>query len=215
VTVVGIARDIRFAELSGRREPYLYGSLPQVSGTLGLEPVSIAVRASGDMDRIHAAIRREARALDERVPVIGPGSLDDLVAAILLPQRVGATLLGLFGGLTLILAAVGVYGIVATAVGRRTREIGIRVALGARPGQVVGMVLRQSLGVVVAGVAVGLVLALAAAKGIASLLFAVGPTDPPTFAATALALIAAGLVASYGPARRATRVDPTEALRHE
>ncbi|MDQ3949499.1 MAG: ABC transporter permease [Gemmatimonadota bacterium] len=215
ITVVGVARDIRFAELTGRPEPYLYGPLPQIISTLGLEPVSLAVRASGDLDRVHAAIRREVRVLDTRVPIIEQRSLDDLVAAVLLPQRIGATLLSLFGALTLVLAAVGVYGVLASVVGRRTREIGIRVALGARPAQVVAMVLRQSFAVVAGGVVAGLVLALAAAKGIASLLFGVGPTDPLTFAATAAALVAVGLAASYVPARRATRVNPTEALRHE
>ncbi|MFN2563476.1 MAG: ADOP family duplicated permease [Gemmatimonadaceae bacterium] len=215
ITVVGVARDIRFMELRGRPEPYLYGSLPQIINTLGLEPVSLAVRASGDLDRIHAAIRREVRALDERVPIIDPRSLEDQLAMVLLPQRVGAMLLGLFGVLTLVLAAVGVYGVLASVVGRRTREIGIRVALGARPGQVVGMVLRQSLGVVAAGVVIGIVLALSAAKAIASLLFGVAPADLPTFAATAGALVAVALAASYLPARRAARVNPTEALRHE
>jgi predicted permease len=215
IIVVGVARDIRFMDLAGRPEPYLYGSLPQIISTLGLERVSIAVRASGDLDRVHAAIGREVRVLDERVPVIEPRSLDDLVAAVLLPQRIGATLLSLFGILTLVLAGVGVYGVLASVVGRRTREIGIRVALGARPAQVVAMVLRQSFAVVAGGVVVGLILAIAATKGIASLLFGVGPTDPLTFAATAAALIAVGLAASYVPARRATRVNPTEALRHE
>jgi predicted permease len=215
IVVVGVARDIRFMDLAGPPEPYLYGSLPQIISTLGLEPVSLAVRASGNLDRVHAAIRREVRALDERVPIIEPRSLDGLVAAVLLPQRVGATLLSLFGILTLVLAGVGVYGVLASVVGRRTREIGIRVALGARPGQVVAMVLRQSLAVVASGVVLGLILALAAAKGIANLLFGVGPTDPITFAATAAALAAVGMAASYVPARRATRVNPTEALRHE
>lgn len=215
ITVVGVARDIRFMDLSGRPEPYLYGSLPQIISTLGLEPVSLAVRASGGLDRVHAAIRREVRALDERVPIIEPRSLDDLVGAVLLPQRIGATLLSLFGVLTLVLAAVGVYGVLASLVGRRTREIGIRVALGARPAEVVALVLRQSFALVAGGVVVGLFLALVAAKAIASLLFGVGPTDPITFAATAAALVAVGLAASYVPARRATRVNPTEALRHE
>jgi predicted permease len=215
ITVVGVARDIRFADLVGRTGPFLYGALPQVMGTLGLEPVSLAVRATRDLGRVHEAIRAEARAIDARVPVIEPRSLDDQIAAVLLPQRVGATLLTLFGALTLILAAVGVYGVLASAVARRTREIGIRVALGARPGHVVAMVLRQSLAVVAAGIAIGLLLALGAARGIGSLLVGVRPGDPITFALTAAALVAVGIAASYAPARRATRVNPTEALRQE
>jgi putative ABC transport system permease protein len=128
---------------------------------------------------------------------------------------VGAMLLTLFGALTLVLAAVGVYGVLASVVGRRTREIGIRVALGARPGQVVAMVLRQSVGVIAAGLVAGLLLALAASRAIAGLLFDVGPTDPVTFCRHRGDARRRRTRGELRPARRATRVNPTEALRHE
>jgi putative ABC transport system permease protein len=142
-------------------------------------------------------------------------TMEQRVADSLAQPRVSVTLLTVFAAVALALAAVGIYGVVSYAVTQRTREIGIRMALGARQGDVLRLVVRQGMLPAVAGVALGLAGALAATRAMASLLYGVGAADPLTFAVVALFLATVALVATYVPARRATRVAPTEALRYE
>jgi putative ABC transport system permease protein len=153
--------------------------------------------------------------LDPELPVARLQTLDAIVARSVSEPRFYMLLLGAFAAMAVSLAALGIFGVMSHAVVQRRREIGVRVALGANPRDVLGMVLRQALLLALAGVGLGLLGALAFSRVIASLLFRLSPTDPTTLAAVALALTAVALLASYVPARRATRVDPLSALRSE
>jgi putative ABC transport system permease protein len=141
--------------------------------------------------------------------------MTDHLGVSLLPARLAASVLGLFGVVALILAAVGIYGVMDQAVRQRTRELGVRVALGARPADLLSMVLAQSMRVAVAGLAIGLLAALGLSRLVASLLYGIGATDPETFVATPALLATVAMLASYVPARWAMKVDPMVALRHE
>ena len=176
--------------------------------------MTLYVRASGDPAGLLAAVRREVQALDPNLPLPALQTVRDSVASALWPARMGAVLLATFAGLALVLASVGVYGVVSFGVAQRTREIGLRMALGAGAASVQGMVLKQGLRLVAAGLATGLVLALAAARFLESLLFGVSGRDPLTFAVVPLVLAGVALLACLLPARRAMRLDPIAALRH-
>ena len=215
VTVVGVARDAGYVELGEERRPFVYLPIAQAPGDVMANQLAVLVRATGRPADAVPLLRDAARALDRDVPVLEAGTFDGMLAQLLLPQRLAATLLGLFGALTLLLAAVGVYGVIAYAVGQRTREIGIRVALGASRRRVLGDILGRGAWLVAAGVAIGLLLAVAAGRVVAAFLFGVGATDPWAFGGSALVLGAVALIATYLPARRASRVDPATALRAE
>ena len=185
------------------------------SGQMYHPTLSLVVRARGAVGPTLADVRREARALDPRALVVRFQSVRAALADAIALERMGAKLLSLFGLLALTLAAVGIYGVVSFAVTERTREMGVRMALGAARAEILRLMLARSLRPVVAGIAAGAVAALALGRFVASLLFGVAPGDPATFAAVAVALLAVALLASYVPARRATRVDPVAALRAE
>jgi ABC-type antimicrobial peptide transport system permease subunit len=153
--------------------------------------------------------------MNPNLPIVQSQTLEDYAALTLVPQRVAASVSGSLGIVGLLLAAIGIYGVTAYMVSSRTREIGIRVALGARRGDVVRMVLRQGMMLALAGMAIGLVLAAGASRLLGSLLFGIGPTDPIAFGGSALLFCLIGLIACYVPARRATAVDAMEALRYE
>ncbi|HEX2189802.1 MAG TPA: ADOP family duplicated permease, partial [Longimicrobiaceae bacterium] len=209
--VVGVARDGKYERYGEEEVAYAYLPFAQVGGT----EMTVHVRARGEPAAALAALRRELRALDPDVALGLPSGLAALIDLSLFPQRVAATLIGAFGLLGLLLAAVGLYGVLAYHVAQRTREIGVRMALGARAADVVRMVARQGLALVGAGIAAGLLLALAATRLLAGFLYGVGASDPATFAGVTLLLAAVALPAAYLPARRATRVDPMIALRSE
>ncbi|HEV7518169.1 MAG TPA: FtsX-like permease family protein, partial [Thermoanaerobaculia bacterium] len=172
------------------------------SGTLGARAAATALRAA-------------VRQVDPEQAVARIETLDELLAGSAAKTRFVLALLSLFAGLALLLAAVGLYGVMSWSVGERTHEIGIRMALGARRGEVLGMVVRQGAGLILVGVGSGLLLAWALARLIARLLFTVSPTDPVTFAAVPLVLAAVAFAATWLPAQRATRVDPLVALKAE
>jgi predicted permease len=214
-TIVGVAHDIAYHELREKPRPFVYRVMAQRIASDGLGPVSLAVRSAGEPSLVEGVIARALADVGHDVPAYDFGSFEDRSGHAVLAQRAGASLLGVFGLLALAIATVGAYGVVAFAVGQRTREIGIRMALGARAGDVVRMVLAESLRYVVAGIVLGLALAAVASRALAAFLVDVSPTDAATYAAMSLALVAAGLVAALVPARRASRIDPARTLKAE
>jgi ABC-type antimicrobial peptide transport system permease subunit len=177
--------------------------------------VFLVVRTTSDPLGLAAPVRNEIRQMDANLPVADIRTMEDVVSTALATPRLTGFLLGTFAAIALALAAVGIYGVLAYLVSQRTHEIGIRLAIGANRGQVLGMILRQGMTLALAGVAFGVTAALALTRLMQSLLYQVTATDPVTYVAVPLALLAVTLVASYLPALRATRVSPTVALRME
>jgi predicted permease len=210
--IVGLVRDILHDGLRTSAKPTVY--VPFRDGEVRFDPTWL-VRTPAPPGALLPAIRRELSRLDPEVALVEPRTLRERVDDSIFLDRMIATLSGFFGGLALLLAAIGIYGVMAYAVSRRTAEIGLRIALGAAPGKIRWMVLRDGLLLVALGVAIGLPLALAAGRMAASLLYGVGPNDPLTLTMTITVLLAAGVLAAFLPARRAAAVQPMEALRHE
>ena len=208
IEVVGLARDGKYVSISESPRPYVF--YPQLQNPDG---VMLLVRTSGEPMRMLEAVRREVAGVAPDWMMERPTTLNAHIGASLLPQRIAASLLGVFGVVALLLAAVGLYGVVAFAVAQRTREIGIRVALGAPSGDVLKLMLRQGMKLAGLGLLIGLPLAAGAAKLISSFLLGAGAADPFVFVIAAVALGAVTAIASYIPARRASRVDPMVALR--
>jgi putative ABC transport system permease protein len=209
--IVGIVGDVK--SLTSQPEP-----VPEVYRSYWQWPMQnpkLFVRATGEPATLTAAIRREAKAVIPNLPQPNIRLLTDYVGESIAQPRFQATLLTLFGALALLLAACGIYGVLAYTVAQRQREIGVRMALGAQPRNVLSLVIGQGLKLALLGASLGLVLALALVRLIQSLLYGVKPTDPKTFAGASLLLVAVALLACWLPARRASRVDPMEALRHE
>jgi len=162
-----------------------------------------------------AAVRRESQSLDSNLPVFNAGALAEHLRASLAPERSVAVLIATDGLLAIALASIGLYGVMAYTVSQQTREIGIRMALGAQTGDVMRLVIKQGMGLTLSGAAIGIGGAASLTRALKSWLFGVGPTDPLTFAAVALLLFGVALLACYIPARRATKVDPLTSLRSE
>jgi predicted permease len=209
IQVVGIAADSKYNFLGENATPYLYTSLEQT-----YEPqATVHVRAAADPAAIMNTVRRELQQLEPTMPLLNVTTLRDVFEQALWAPRMGASLLGIFALLALLLAAIGLYGVMAYSVSQRTRELGIRLALGARQQDVRNMVVRQGVLLAIGGVAIGLMAAIALARLVTNLLFGVTANDPVTFAVIPVVLLVVALVATYLPAWRASRVDPVEALR--
>ncbi len=175
----------------------------------------LLARTAGNPGQLLAAIRRELLAMEPGLVFVGNSTMSDNLSMSLMPARVGAILAASFGALGTLLAAIGLYGVIAFSVSRRTREIGLRMALGAHPGSVLGMVMRQGFGLAGVGLAIGGLLAAGAAFGLSGLLYGITPLDPVAWTLAVLTMLAAAGVANFVPARRAMRVDPMKALRTE
>ena len=214
LTVVGIARDARYESLGEAPTPYAYVPLNSAHPRYH-DAMAVLVRTNGDPAPLVPLLRGAIRALDGAVPVLAADTYERGLGQQLLMQRVAATVLGLFGLLTLVLASVGIYGVMAYLVAQRTREIGIRMALGASRERVLGIVLGRSALLVGGGLAIGMALALLAAGAVTDFLFGIGGADPVALGASALLLGGTALLASWVPARRATRIEPTVALKTE
>jgi putative ABC transport system permease protein len=192
-----------------------YSQIPKGSVERTGRNVHLALRTVGDPSGVVNGLRSLVTSLDAELPIFAVRDMNSLLSATVAPRRFNMFLLAVFAGLALLLAAVGIYGVMSYSVNQYTHEIGIRMALGATAKTVVSMVLRQGMALVLAGVAVGVAAALALTRVMKSLLFGVDPVDPPTFVAVSLLLALIAFLATYVPARRATRVDPIEALRYE
>ncbi|HYN85047.1 MAG TPA: ABC transporter permease [Pyrinomonadaceae bacterium] len=219
--VVGVVGDVRHAALDSEPKPEMYFTFRQAglqrssSIANNSRRITLAVRGAGDTAALARAARAEVAGIDKNQPVAGVRTLGDAVSRSVTPQRFNTLLLGVFAALAVALAMIGVYGVMSFSVGGRTREIGIRMALGAQRRDVVGMILRQGMALVAVGVALGLAASAALTRWMTTMLYGVSATDPLVFAAVTALLIAAALVACYVPARRATKISPMEALRYE
>jgi putative ABC transport system permease protein len=206
--IIGVVGDIRHRALASQPSPAMY--MP------AYEPgMNLVIRTQGDPTNIVAAVRKEVQAIDSDQPVATIKTMDDWLDTSVAAPRYRTALLGLFAVLALVLAATGIYGVMSYSVTQRTHEIGVRMALGARQLDVLKLVVRQGMSLVLIGVGLGLLGAIALTRVLTSLLFGITARDPVTFAAVATLLALVAFVACYIPARRATKVDPLVALRYE
>jgi predicted permease len=212
VEIVGIAKDGKYRTLGEDPRPYFYMPFAQE-----YDPqMTLHVRTGpGQAASVLASLRQEVAAMDRSIPLLDVMPLTQAIGGSLLPIKAAVTIAGIFGLVGLLLAAVGIFGLVSFSVAQRTREIGIRMALGAQTRDIFKMVVRQGMTLTLIGVGVGLLGALALTRVMASLLYGVSATDPTTFIGISLLLVMVALLACYIPARRATRVDPMVALRYE
>jgi putative ABC transport system permease protein len=213
LSIVGVVGDVKHRGLpdNPNGDPDVYTPFAQEPGT----GFNLVLRTAGDPAAVYAALRKEIQALDADVPVYDMSPMSELVRRETARSRFSALLMSVFAVLALALAAVGIYGVMSSAVAQRTHEIGVRMALGARRGDVIRMVVGQGMALTLAGVGVGLGLALALTRVMSGLLYGVSASDPLTYAGVAGVLAVVALAACLIPARRASRVDPMVALRYE
>ncbi|HEY4217993.1 MAG TPA: FtsX-like permease family protein, partial [Gemmatimonadaceae bacterium] len=207
-TVVGVAEDVRRGSLS-EVEGHYYLPIDQFNRSQG----GVFVRTNGPANDYTESVRRALQGVMPGSSYINVTPLTTIIAPEIRTWRTGAIMFAVFGGLALVLAAIGLYSVIAYNVTQRMHEMGVRVALGAQGGDVIRLVVREGLTIVVPGIALGAVIALIAGKWIAPLLFNVSPKDPPVLATVVVVLISVAIAASWIPATRAARVDPSEALR--
>src|SRR5215510_3254021 len=212
LTVVGVVGDAHYGSLDAETVPVVYASIHQHDYSMS---PSFVVRTDGDPDALIASVRSVLAQVDKGLPMADVTTMDEIMSSSVAQPRLEAVLLGLFGGLALLLAAVGIYGVMSYSVSQRVSEIGIRMALGAGRWDVLAMICKQGLQLTAIGLIFGLGLALALTRLMAKVLFGVSPTDPLTFSIIACLLALVALLACYVPARRATKVDPMVALRYE
>ncbi|HVO12426.1 MAG TPA: ABC transporter permease [Vicinamibacteria bacterium] len=209
--VVGVVGDVKERGLAAEHPPEIYVPYAQFP----VHSMDLVLRTSVEPRSLAPVVERVVHGLDPQLPVAGVATLDQILARSVSEPRFYMLLLGCFAGVALFLAALGLFGVMSYAVSQRTRELAVRMALGARRGELLKMVLRDAALLSAVGVGAGLLGALLASRAIAAMLFALSPTDPATLAAVAALLLAVALLAAWLPARRATRVDPTIALRAE
>jgi putative ABC transport system permease protein len=214
IHVIGVAANLKYARLDGEPGPEIYRPYRQNLGP-GRASVLVAVRMPGDPLGIVPAASKLVSGIDATQPVYNVESLQEALSDSIAPRRFNLFLLGTFAGAALLMAVVGIYGVIAYSVAQRTREIGIRIALGAEPGALVRAVVRQAMGIALYGITAGLAAAVVLTRFMASLLYDVKPDDLATYVLVALSLTATAVLASFGPALRAARVDPLVALRYE
>jgi predicted permease len=217
LTVVGVVGDVKQGALDQTTMMHTYEPSSQQGDDFfnHFNAMNFAIRAAGSPASLASAVRAEVWGLDPQLAVARLSTMNDIIEKSLTGRRFNLFLLATFAALALVLAAIGIYGVVSYSVTQRTHEMGIRMALGASRGDVLGLVVRQGLVLALAGVAIGAAGALAVTRFLSTLLFHVAPTDPVTFLVVSVVLTAVAAAASVVPAWRATRVDPTVALRYE
>jgi len=209
--IVGIVADVKHYALDGEVRPEMYFPFPQeAAGAL-----SVVLRTTGNPEALAAAARERLAQIDKALPVVATRTMDEVLSRSVAQPRLYSVLIGIFSAFALVLAAVGIYGVMSFVVGQRTHEMGVRMALGARAGAVQSMVLKEGLLLAGIGVAIGLVGAFALTRLLGKLLYDIAPNDPLTLAGSSMVLVAVAAAACYVPARRATQVDPIVALRCE
>lgn len=217
LTIIGVVEDVKHHGLNNptRAERYLPDAQMNYSHLGVWRARTIVVRTASDPLGVIGAVKEEVRSLDNDLPVSNVKTMEQVISTSLERPRFTMLLLVIFSGVALILAAIGIYGVMSYSVIRRTHELGIRMALGAQPKDILKLVVRQGFAMVITGVAIGLIGAFVVTRVLSSLLYGVSTTDPMTFAAVVLLLMTVALLACYVPARRATKVDPIEVLRYE
>jgi putative ABC transport system permease protein len=211
VQIVGVARDAKDSSITETPRAYLYVPVQQWHRPA----MVLAVKTAGDPASTVAALQRVVRQLDANVPLFDVRTIADHLQIVSFVQRQIATMLAVFGGLALLMAMVGLYGVIATTVAQRTAEIGMRMALGADRRNILALVLTQGLAVTLTGIAIGLAGSIGVTRLFKSQLVGVSATDAVSFAGTTVLLVLVALAATYLPARRAARIDPLQALRQE
>ncbi len=211
-TIVGVVADFKAWQLDAEPAPQVF--IPYQLPPMG-RSVGVAVRTSGNPTPIESDIRHLASSIDPTQPVYEFGTLAQELSDSVAPRRFNMLLLETFAAVAMLMALVGIYGVIAYSVSQRTHEIGIRMAMGAKPGEVIGMVVRQGMAFALVGIGLGLAAAFGLTRLMTNLLYGVRPNDLPTFAAVTMVLSMAALLACLVPARKAARVDPMTALRYE
>jgi putative ABC transport system permease protein len=215
ITIVGVADDVIQNSVTDRPDPAVYEPMEQIDFPFFLSGASYVVRTSGDPAPLATAMRRIVRDADPTLPLEPVREFRDLIRLTMLTPRFQARVLAAFSALALVLAVVGIYGVLAYGVTQRLREIGVRVALGASPRAVRRMVLGRTAALAIPGLAIGVAGSLALTRVLSRFLFQITPTDPATFAGVGSLLVAVASAAAYLPAKRASEVDPIVVLRGE
>jgi len=212
IEIIGVVKDVRQNDFVSEPKMQMYMPYQQLNS---FAPNALVVRTNVEPLSLAGAVRNAIWAVDKDQPVSNLRSMDEIVSEAVARQRFSMLLLGIFAALAMVLAAVGIYGVMSYSIAQRTREIGLRIALGAQKSDVLKMILRQGLRFVAAGLAIGLAASFVLTRVMASLLFGISATDPATFVSISLVLIAVALLASYIPAVRAMKIDPMLALRYQ
>lgn len=215
--IVGVVADAHYISLEQAPDEMVYwpATVGPAESPQPTRSMAVVMKTSTDPLAFIAVLRREVRALNPRIPVSDPRTMEDVVGAAMSRTSFTMVLLGAASGIALVLGLVGIYGVISYVVAQRTREIGVRMALGATAPSVRRMVVRQGMALATAGVGLGLIAAVALSSVMASLLYGVSATDPLTYGSVALVLVVVSLTASWIPARKASSVDPSRALRSE